>query len=92
MVAPSQTRELFEPLTIEFSGPKVVASFIPDPSLACAAAADIALTSTIIGPQRRIAQINGKMYSVGQGVEMRRKTTQAGACSSWLTFSLAAPC
>jgi hypothetical protein len=32
-------------------------------------AAGLVLTSTIIGPQRRVAQISGKIYSVGQTVE-----------------------
>jgi len=31
--------------------------------------AGLTLTSTIVGPRRRVAQINGKIYSVGQTVE-----------------------
>jgi len=31
------------------------------------------LTSTILGPQRRVAQINGKSYTVGQTIEVARE-------------------
>ncbi len=40
-------------------------------------AAGLTLTSTIIGPQRRIAQINGKTYSVGQVVVVSGKEKQS---------------
>lgn len=41
----------------------------PKPPVITPSAAGLVLASTIIGPQRRIAQINGRIYAVGQSVE-----------------------
>jgi hypothetical protein len=71
MTAPTLTTAIdpFEMPTIEVARPNA-------PAVA-PTAAGLALTSTIIGPQRRIAQINGKTYAVGQTVESVKESGSA---------------
>jgi hypothetical protein len=71
MIAPvlAQTRDPFEtPIGDE---PQMVAEdkLKAKPPIVAPAAAGLVLTSTIIGPQRRIVQINGEIYRVGQTIE-----------------------
>jgi hypothetical protein len=40
--------------------------------------AGLVLTSTIIGPQRRVARINGKTYAVGQTIEVSPELSSLG--------------
>jgi hypothetical protein len=69
MIVPTQAHDSFDPLCIEVAASMPADPFTPT-TPATVPAVDIALTSTIIGPQRRVAQINGKMYCVGQGIEV----------------------
>ena len=48
----------------------------PSPPVVAPSAAGLILKSTIIGPQRRVAQINGKAYAVGQTVNIKSKGSQ----------------
>ncbi len=45
----------------------------PKPPVVTPAAAGLVLTSTIIGPQRRVVQISGKTYAVGQTIEVAKE-------------------
>jgi hypothetical protein len=76
MTAPSLTiqRDPFEVPKIETA--KTKAEEKPKPPKITPTAAGLALTSTIIGPQRRVAQINGETYVVGQTIA-RVKEKQA---------------
>jgi len=65
------TRDPFEPPRTEVAESKaeVEDKSRPKPPTITPSAAGLVLTSTIIGPQRRIAQISGKTYVVGQAIE-----------------------
>jgi hypothetical protein len=73
------TRDPFEPPKIEVAETKPVEPPKPKPSAIAPTAAGLVLTSTIIGPQRRVAQINGKTYAVGQTVEALKQKEAVGA-------------
>jgi hypothetical protein len=72
MTAPPLTnnRNPFESTTVTLVKPQIVEQPKPKAAVITPSAAGLALTSTIIGPHRRIAQINGKTYSVGQTIEV----------------------
>lgn len=73
------TRDPFESPTIVVTEAKAAEQ--PKPKL-LAITPDIAglvLTSTIIGPQRRVAQINGKTYVLGQTIELPKDKQALGA-------------
>jgi hypothetical protein len=72
MTAPAltNTRDPFETTLVEVAQTNSVEPSKPEPPKITPTAAGLALTSTIIGPQRSIAQINGKTYSVGQTIEV----------------------
>lgn len=65
-------RDPFEASTTEMAEATAVELPKSKPQAITPTAAGLALTSTIVGPQRRIAQINGKTYSVGQSVEVAK--------------------
>ena len=71
MTAPTltKTRDPFEPPKIDVAETKPVEPPKPKPPAITPAAAGLVLTSTIVGPQRRIAQISGKIYAVGQTID-----------------------
>ena len=75
MTAPTltKTRDPFESPKIEVAETKSVEPPKPKPVAITPAAAGLVLTSTIIGPQRRVAQISGKIYAVGQTIEVRKE-------------------
>ncbi len=74
MTAPplTKTRDPFESPKIETSEAKTAEKSQSKPPAITPAAAGLVLTSTIIGPQRRIAQISGKTYAVGQTIEVAK--------------------
>jgi hypothetical protein len=80
MTAPSliTTRDPFQPATIEAAATKPIEQPSPKPPAIAPTAAGLVLTSTIIGPQRRVAQINGKTYAVGQTIEVRKEKEALG--------------
>jgi len=60
-----------------FSGPKVIEAVVDPQALAAEAASQLApdemgleLTSTLIGPRRRLALINGDVYTVGSQINL----------------------
>jgi hypothetical protein len=74
MIAPPLTnhRDPFESLKSEVMLVKPEIGREPKHPALTPAATGLMLTSTILGPQRRVAQINGKSYTVGQTVEVPR--------------------
>ena len=80
MTAPLLTkmRDPFEPSTIEAADTKAQEqSKLKSPAIT-PTAAGLVLTSTIIGPQRRVAQIDGKTYTVGQTIEVAQEKAALG--------------
>jgi hypothetical protein len=75
MIAPmlTQTRDPFESLPTEAAERKAEDKIKTKPPVITPAAAGLVLTSTIIGPQRRVAQISGKTYTVGQVIEVAKE-------------------
>ena len=76
MTAPAltSTRDPFESAAAVAAEAEVVEQpKAPPPPVVTPAAAGLVLSSTIIGPQRRIAQINGKIYSVGQSIVVAKE-------------------
>jgi hypothetical protein len=71
MTAPplTKTRDPFESPAVDVAATQAAEQPKPKLPAITPAAAGLALTSTIIGPQRRIAQINGRTYVVGQTIE-----------------------
>ena len=80
MTAPLLTkmRDPFEPSTIEAADTKAQEQSKLKPPAITPAAAGLVLTSTIIGPQRRVAQIDGKTYTVGQTIEVAQEKAALG--------------
>jgi hypothetical protein len=74
MIAPvmTQARDPFEAPRPEVAETNVEEKVEAKPPVT-PAAAGLVLTSTIIGPQRRIVQINGKTYAVGQSIEVAKE-------------------
>ncbi len=68
----STTRDPFEAPTVKSVEAKLIEPAPKVPTIT-PTAAGLVLTSTIIGPGRRIAQINGKTYSVGQTVVVKNE-------------------
>lgn len=85
MIAPplAQSRDPFASPTVETPAPLAAEKPEVAPPAVTPAAAGLVLTSTIIGPQRRVVQISGKMYSVGQTIDTAKE--KEGAC---VTFKL----
>lgn len=75
MIAPvmTQTRDPFEAPQAELAQRSVEAKQDAKLPTVTPAAAGLVLTSTIIGPQRRVVQISGKTYSVGQSIEVAKE-------------------
>jgi hypothetical protein len=74
MTAPplTQTRDPFQPAKIEVVETKPIERLKPRLPIVTLSASGLTLTSTIIGPQRRIARINGKTYGVGQTITVAK--------------------
>lgn len=83
MSAPTrtQTRNPFEP-TGEAIAEAAAMEKARRPSTATPQSLGLVLTSTILGPQRRVARISGKTYSIGQTIEVSAKD------SATATFTL----
>ena len=81
MTAPTltKTRDPFEPAKIEVAQTKPVEPSKPKLPAITPAAAGLVLTSTIIGPQRRVAQISGKTYAVGQTIAVLKEKKEKEA-------------
>jgi hypothetical protein len=82
MTAPPlpNTRDPFQPPKVEVvEATKAVERLKPRLTASTLSASGLALTSTIIGPQRRVAQINGKTYAVGQIIEVAKDKEAAMA-------------
>jgi hypothetical protein len=72
-------RDPFESPAIAMAEPAILDPSRPKPPSITPTAAGLVLTSTIIGPQRRIAQINGKIYVVGQMIDAVNEKEGVGA-------------
>ncbi len=81
MIAPALTnvRDPFETAALKPAAAKAEEEAAPKPPVVTPDAAGLTLTGTIIGGQRRVAQINGKTYSVGQTVEAAKDAESVGA-------------
>jgi hypothetical protein len=79
MIAPPLTnhRDPFEPPKSEIVLAKPEKAREPRHPALTPATTGLTLTSTILGPQRQIAQINGRSYTVGQTVEVAREKEKA---------------
>lgn len=79
MIAPvlTQTRDPFE--SPKGDAPEMTAeeTLKAKPPVITPKAAGLVLTSTIIGAQRRVVQINGNSYSVGQTIEVAKDKDSA---------------
>lgn len=77
----TMTRDPFEPPKTEVAESTAAeeSKLKPKPPLITPSAAGLVLTSTIIGSQRRIAQICGRSYVVGQSIEAVKAGETLGA-------------
>lgn len=73
------TRDPFALPTVEVAKTKTEPKAEEQRQSVAAVAARLTLTSTIIGPQRRVAQINGKTYAVGQAIDAGKENGSARA-------------
>ncbi len=69
----AQTRDPFECPKAEAAKAKAPHKAEPHPPAVTPSAAGLVLTGTIIGPQRSIAQINGRTYALGQTIEVAKE-------------------
>jgi len=68
-----QTRDPFESPPTEEAEGKAEDKIKAKSPVVTPVAAGLVLTSTIIGPQRRVVQISGKTYAVGQMIEVAKE-------------------
>ncbi len=73
-------RDPFSPVKTETISPEEVAAKAASakPAVLSPAQAGLVLTSTVVGPERRVAQINGKSYSVGQTIQVIKDSKSLG--------------